>query len=127
MFAQLSQKRFIADGSADEANSQWMVPIEIATSRSPSKVCHSFVLEGSSAEIVLDDIQPDEWFKINPGQVRSSASSLIRAPFRFNFDRSQSKFPPREEFFNFFCTIRMRLCLTDLIVCYSRLTSLHFQ
>ena len=66
---QLSQKRFIADGSKDEANTQWLVPIEIATSRSPTKTCHSFVLEGTTAEIVLDDIRPDEWFKINPGQV----------------------------------------------------------
>ena len=61
---QLSQQRFLADGTQDETNSMWMVPIEIATSRDPSKTSHTFVLEGASTEFVLNDITPDEWFKV---------------------------------------------------------------
>lgn len=59
-----SQKRFIADGSCDVNNTRWMVPIEIATSRSPSQTVKSFVLEGETSEIVLDDIKADEWIKV---------------------------------------------------------------
>ena len=66
---QLSQQRFLADGTKDENNTMWMVPIEIATSRSPTTPSMSFVLEGEKSEIVLNDIRPDEWFKMNPGQV----------------------------------------------------------
>lgn len=66
---QLSQQRFLADGTKDENNTMWMVPIEIATSRSPTTPSKSFVLEGETAEVVLDDIRTDEWFKMNPGQV----------------------------------------------------------
>lgn len=61
---QLRQQRFLADGSNDETNSMWMVPIEIVKSSAPTKVCHSFLLEGPTAEIVLNDIKPDEWFKV---------------------------------------------------------------
>ena len=61
---QLSQQRFLADGTKDENNTMWMVPIEIATSRSPTTPSMSFVLEGETAEIVLNDIRPDEWFKV---------------------------------------------------------------
>ena len=45
-------------------NTMWMVPIEVATSRSPTTPSMSFVLEGETAEIVLNDIRPDEWFKV---------------------------------------------------------------
>lgn len=62
---QLSQQRFLADGTLDENNPIWMVPIEIATSRSPTTPSMSFVLEGEKAEIVLNDIRPDEWFKVS--------------------------------------------------------------
>ena len=60
----LRQERFLADGTKDESIPQWMVPIEIATSRCPTKFSTSFVLEGETAEIVLNDIRPDEWFKV---------------------------------------------------------------
>ena len=61
---QLSQQRFLADGTKDENNTMWMVPIEIATSRSPNTPSMSFVLEGETSEIVLNDIRPNEWFKV---------------------------------------------------------------
>ena len=61
---QLSQQRFLADGTKDENNTMWMVPVEIATSRNPSQSSKTFVLDGPSVEIVLDDIKPDEWFKV---------------------------------------------------------------
>ena len=55
---QLSQQRFLADGTKDENNTMWMVQNEITTSSM------SFVLEGETAEIVLNDIKPHEWFKV---------------------------------------------------------------
>ena len=61
---ELSQQRFLADGSSDPANTLWMVPIEVATKSSPEKFTHTFVLDGPKAEIVLDNIQPNEWFKV---------------------------------------------------------------
>jgi len=66
---QLSQQRFLADGTKEEAGSMWMVPVEIATSRCPSKTAHSFVLDATSTQVVLEDMRPDEWFKVNPGQM----------------------------------------------------------
>ena len=61
----LSQQRFLADGSSDPNNTMWMVPIEIATKSSPEKFTHSFVLDGPQAEMVIDNIQPGEWFKVH--------------------------------------------------------------
>lgn len=64
----VTQQRFYADGSKDEKNPIWMVPIEIATSRSPTTPSVSFVLEGEKGEIILNDIQPDDWFKVKRGK-----------------------------------------------------------
>lgn len=61
---QLSQQRFLADGTKDEAGSMWMVPVEITTSRCPTQAVHTFVLDAMSTQVVLDDIRPDEWFKV---------------------------------------------------------------
>ncbi len=61
---QLSQQRFLADGSKDENNTKWMVPIEITTSMSPTTPSMSFVLEGDTTEVVLNDMQSDMWFKV---------------------------------------------------------------
>lgn len=60
----VSQQRFYADGTKDEKNPIWMIPIEIATSRSPTTPSLSFVLEGEKSEIILNDIQPGDWFKV---------------------------------------------------------------
>ena len=60
----VKQQRFFADGTKDDNNTMWMVPVEIATSRSPSTPSMSFVLEGETAEIVLNDIRPNEWLKV---------------------------------------------------------------
>ena len=60
----LSQQRILADGSSEPNNTMWMVPIEIATKSSPDKFTHWFVLDGPQAEMVIDNIQPGEWFKV---------------------------------------------------------------
>ena len=59
-----NQQRFLADGSKDEHNTLWMIPMEITTSRSPTTPCASFILEEETTEITLNDIGPDEWFKV---------------------------------------------------------------
>ena len=61
---QLSQRRFLADGSEDPAGTMWMVPIEIVSQQSPDKVVQSIVFEGRRTEILLDNVRPDEWFKV---------------------------------------------------------------
>ena len=71
---QLRQKRFLADGSDDPTNTMWMVPIEIVTQRSPDKVVHSFVLDSAQTEFILDNLRPDEWFKVSQIPFNNSIS-----------------------------------------------------
>lgn len=65
----LSQNKFTADGSKPSENYLWMIPISISTSKNPSKEVVSTVLKTQTAEVVVPDVKPSEWIKINPGTI----------------------------------------------------------
>ncbi|VEN47672.1 unnamed protein product [Callosobruchus maculatus] len=64
----LTQSKFTADGSKPE-DQLWMVPIGISTSKDPSKEVVNTVLKTRSAEVVVPDIGPEDWIKVNPGTI----------------------------------------------------------
>jgi puromycin-sensitive aminopeptidase len=78
----ISQKKFCADGNIKGYEDRlWKVPVTIATERNPQ--AYKFVLDQPSMTIALDDINSDEWIKVNPGQYgfyRVNYSSAAFAP-----------------------------------------------
>ncbi|KAB7494800.1 Puromycin-sensitive aminopeptidase [Armadillidium nasatum] len=65
----LTQKRFIADGSPDEKNQEWVIPISVRTSKKSSKLAKDFVLDSKTSKIVLEDVSEDDWIKVNVNSV----------------------------------------------------------
>lgn len=60
----LKQSRFLADGGKDESNPVWQIPISIITASNPSKPKYKFLLKNAEEEIVLENVQPNEWIKV---------------------------------------------------------------
>ncbi|VDK25238.1 unnamed protein product, partial [Anisakis simplex] len=54
----LTQKRFIADGTADENNSVWQVPITASTSADPSVIKHRMLMKEREQEFVIEGVKP---------------------------------------------------------------------
>ncbi|KAJ8958114.1 hypothetical protein NQ318_006043 [Aromia moschata] len=65
----LSQSKFTADGSKPSGDYLWMIPISISTSKDPKKEVVSTVLKTSSADVIIPDVEPSGWVKINPGTI----------------------------------------------------------
>lgn len=66
----LEQSKFCADCKNVESSDYfWMIPITISTSKSPKTIVYSTVLDKISMEIVLDDVDKNDWIKINPGTI----------------------------------------------------------
>ncbi|CAF3734960.1 unnamed protein product [Rotaria sp. Silwood1] len=61
----LSQQRFIADGSADDENLQWKIPITIFTKSNPNVVAQQILMDQPEITITLDDISENDWIKLN--------------------------------------------------------------
>lgn len=65
----LKQCKFTADGSQADENCLWVVPISVSTSKNPTGIAKTFLLDKSSMEVTLDNVDEDDWIKINPGTV----------------------------------------------------------
>lgn len=63
----LKQERFIADGSADDQKTIWMIPISIATPKKKDAV--TFVFDKETTEVTIEDVSENDWIKINPDTV----------------------------------------------------------
>ncbi|CAJ0921272.1 unnamed protein product, partial [Mesorhabditis belari] len=61
-----TQKRFIADGSEDSADSLWKVPLTFSSTSSPDQPFHRTVLSERSSEQSLA-VAKGEWLKVNQG------------------------------------------------------------
>ncbi len=61
----IKQKRFIADGSADDENLQWKVPITIFTKSNPKKIAQQILMEQPEISLTLDNVPEDDWIKLN--------------------------------------------------------------
>ncbi|KAF4012537.1 hypothetical protein G4228_002950 [Cervus hanglu yarkandensis] len=66
----LSQKKFCASGPyVGEECPQWMVPITISTSEDSSHAKMKILMDKPEMNIVLKDVKPDQWVKLNLGTV----------------------------------------------------------
>lgn len=65
----LTQDKFTADGSKPDGDYIWVIPITISTSKNPKSIAKTFLLDQKSMEVVLDDVNADDWIKVNPGTV----------------------------------------------------------
>lgn len=65
----LSQSKFTADGFESAEDYFWMVPITISTSKSPSEIVITEMLDRKSMKIEIDDLTETDWVKINPGTI----------------------------------------------------------
>uniref|UniRef100_F1KUM7 Aminopeptidase n=1 Tax=Ascaris suum TaxID=6253 RepID=F1KUM7_ASCSU len=63
----LSQTRFVADGSKDDQNLLWQVPITISTSADPKAIKQKMLLKDREQEFAIEGVKPDEWIKLNAG------------------------------------------------------------
>ncbi|XP_065362335.1 puromycin-sensitive aminopeptidase isoform X2 [Calliphora vicina] len=65
----LTQNKFTADGSMPDGDYTWVIPITISTSKNPNSIAKTVLLDQKSMEVVLDDVNADDWIKVNPGTV----------------------------------------------------------
>ncbi|XP_066588195.1 puromycin-sensitive aminopeptidase [Prorops nasuta] len=65
----LKQERFLADGSTDDGNTLWSIPISVVSSNDPAKVIFSDLLQKKSQEFLVEDSPSSSWLKLNPGTV----------------------------------------------------------
>nr|XP_023015706.1 puromycin-sensitive aminopeptidase-like [Leptinotarsa decemlineata] len=80
----LTQKKFTADGTDENENHFWMIPLSISTSKNPSKEAKTIVLKTPSAEIFVPGVEPSDWIKLNPGTIgfyRSQYTSSMLEKF----------------------------------------------
>lgn len=63
----LKQERFIADGSHTENKTIWMIPLKVSTAT--SEVAVSTVFDQETLEVTIENVNADDWVKINPGTV----------------------------------------------------------
>ncbi|CAF2126464.1 unnamed protein product [Rotaria magnacalcarata] len=61
----IKQQRFIGDGSADDENLQWKIPVTVFTKSNPKQIAQQILLETPETTITLDNISEDDWIKFN--------------------------------------------------------------
>ncbi|CAF1586185.1 unnamed protein product [Adineta ricciae] len=62
---QLTQKRFIIDGSIDHKNLQWKIPITFVTKLNPTSIVKKILMDKPEITITLENISEDDWIKLN--------------------------------------------------------------
>lgn len=98
----ISQKKFCADGNIKGFESMlWHVPITIATAQ--KRDAYKFVLDKESETVTLDGVKPDDWIKLNPGQIgfyRVNYSSNMLTPLALSLSCtpgiSEAALPPQD-------------------------------
>lgn len=65
----LTQNKYCGDGSPPPEGYQWLIPITISTSRNPGQKVASTVLKTKQTDIIVPDVGPKDWIKVNPGTV----------------------------------------------------------
>lgn len=61
----LTQQRFIADGSADDDNLRWKIPITICTKSHSQSAAKQFLMDQPEMTVTLDDVAENDWVKLN--------------------------------------------------------------
>lgn len=65
----VSQRRFFVDGSKDQENNLWVIPIQISSATSPDKEIFSSVMDEKRKEFVIKNISKNTWIKVNRGTI----------------------------------------------------------
>ena len=66
----LSQEKFCADGKKQEGKqSEWMVPVSFCTATCPDKPVKKILFDTTTTEVILENVKPGEWVKLNCGTV----------------------------------------------------------
>jgi len=76
----VSQEKFCGDPNDKTDKSLWMVPLTFSIKGRADEVCHEIMLEAQTTEIVIPNVGPNDWVKVNPGTVgfyRTSYSQSI--------------------------------------------------
>lgn len=64
-----SQERFYINGSIDNTNTTWIIPITLSSVPNPEKVFKVIVLDEKSKVIEIEDVPKNSWIKVNVGTV----------------------------------------------------------
>ncbi|XP_068751951.1 puromycin-sensitive aminopeptidase-like [Montipora capricornis] len=64
----ISQSKFFADG-ASQGSYHWQVPVGISSAVNPSGSVANTLMNQTSCTITVNNVRPDQWIKLNPGQV----------------------------------------------------------
>ncbi|XP_008208455.1 puromycin-sensitive aminopeptidase isoform X2 [Nasonia vitripennis] len=64
-----SQERFYINGSVDNTNTIWMIPITLSTAPNPEKVFKVIILDKKSKVIEIENVPKNAWIKVNVGTV----------------------------------------------------------
>lgn len=73
----LTQNKFTADGVDPADEYFWMVPITISTSKAPTEIAVAKILDKKSMEIDVNDVDENDWIKINPGTIGTILFSIV--------------------------------------------------
>jgi puromycin-sensitive aminopeptidase len=68
---EFTQTKFSADGELPpqgDSSPLWLVPVSISCASKPGESHTNVVIDKPTMTVKLDNIGPDEWIKINPGQ-----------------------------------------------------------
>lgn len=65
----LGQRRYLADGGADECEYSWMVPLSFGSSDKPGDVLHKHLMTKMEDTVTLADAAAHSWVKLNIGAV----------------------------------------------------------
>jgi len=61
----IKQQRFIADGSSDEENLQWKIPVTLFTKSDPKKIAQQMLMDKPETTVTLENVSEDDWIKLN--------------------------------------------------------------
>ncbi|XP_043289378.1 puromycin-sensitive aminopeptidase isoform X2 [Venturia canescens] len=65
----LSQSRFLSNGSTDTADSLWMIPISVSSSKAPTEIVAQTVMSERATTLVIENEPVGSWIKVNPGTI----------------------------------------------------------
>ncbi|KAF5280580.1 hypothetical protein FQR65_LT00331 [Abscondita terminalis] len=63
------QSKFCLDGEPPSNDYLWMIPISVSTSQEPTKEVVSTVLDTRETEVLVKNVPPNGWIKVNPGTI----------------------------------------------------------
>jgi len=66
---ELSQEKFSTNPSKKYEGYQWMIPLTFCSASNPSGVVHTTLMDNKTMTVVIPNVAPTDWVKLNPGSV----------------------------------------------------------